>query len=326
MQAVSSIPIAMETSGGGREGLDREATDGIPIVKLPEHVVAGVQPKLDKTGAKENPVHESPSSVFVARSEVSSVYTNCSRSNSFASAAGLADEWGCSYGGLRSSGGSGCSDSSCPTSPVKHGHPAHAHAQVSVDDLLRDSVLSFHREGPLVNPLEGQQAHAIAGWHERTTGSCVKDKMQFVTEVKGFDYGIFWRYKPDRKVFEYEESVNNVGSTGGDGRVGNAAESHSSNVSLFIQTSRSMFATWIMGFGMAGRVGFTGNYEWHEEVTTLPGWSFQRSRQARNADLRSIIAVPVAGGVVEFGSTQLKPHNLLTVQYVQKIMGGPRVV
>jgi hypothetical protein len=36
------------------------------------------------------------------------------------------------------------------------------------------------------------------------------------------------------------------------------------------------------------------------------------------------IGVPVAEGVVEFGSTRLHPHNLLTVQYVQKIMGAPQ--
>jgi hypothetical protein len=44
-----------------------------------------------------------------------------------------------------------------------------------------------------------------------------------------------------------------------------------------------------------------GNYEWHEEVTSLPAWSFQRLRQAKNAALRTIIGVPVQGGVVEFG-------------------------
>ena len=74
---------------------------------------------------------------------------------------------------------------------------------------------------------------------------------------------------------------------------------------------------------MAGRVGYTGNYEWHEEVTTLPAWSFQRLRQAKEAGLRTIVGIPTTRGVVEFGSTQLLPHNVSTVQYVQKIMGKP---
>lgn len=180
----------------------------------------------------------------------------------------------------------------------------------SIDDLLRDSVESFHREGPLVNPLETK--------HNQLTGEAVKnlsmvDRMKFVCEVKGFDYAIHWKYTTDRKSVTYASSV-----TVEAGR-NSLKEDGSSNIGLFLNTSISMFTSWVMGFGMPGRVGYTGNYEWHEEVTQLPAWSFQRLRQARHASLRTIVGIPVQNGVIELGSTKYQPHNLQTVQYVQKI-------
>mmetsp|Transcript_35749 Transcript_35749/g.87991 ORF Transcript_35749/g.87991 Transcript_35749/m.87991 type:complete len:438 (-) Transcript_35749:78-1391(-) len=191
-------------------------------------------------------------------------------------------------------------------------------------------------------------------------GSSIRDKMRFVCEVKGFEYSIFWKFIPARKVYEYNESVlvvtdryigvddysvdgggagtndgdaylsspqlspggsaHSGGSGGGNGAKGGGGGKDGLN--LFIKTAFSMFTSWIMGFGMPGRVGYTGNYEWHEEVTSLPAWSYQRLRQAKNAGLRTVIAVPVDGGVMEFGSRNLNPHNMLTVQYIQKICGG----
>jgi|AntAceMinimDraft_5_1070358.scaffolds.fasta_scaffold25512_1 hypothetical protein len=316
---MSSIPIALESPSAVEVPRQTQRqwsappfgapSGGIPIGKVPQRIVAGFD---NLTLAGED--RESPSSVFVSRSQVSST-SGDSRSNSFASTAGareLGDGWGATSARKASVGGGFAADDKATPGASDQGSPANVHRlrQPSVEDLLRDSVNDFHREGPLVNPLEGQRAHAIAGWHDKTAGSSTRDKMQFVTEVKGFDYCIFWRYRPDRKVFEYGDSVN-------------VKSEESSPLSLFIKTSRSMFITWIMGFGMVGRVGYTGNYEWHEEVTSLPGWSFQRSRQAKNAALRTVIGVPVNGGIAEFGSTRLYPHNLLTVQYVQKIMGGP---
>ena len=229
------------------------------------------------------------------------------------------------------------SSSSVPGGSFGLSSPLNSSRQArSVDDLLRESVLSFHREGPLVNPMEGQPVHAIEGWHERTIGSSLKEKMQFVAEVKGFEYGIFWRYQVDKKCFTNHHSVllrSNIGGgdDGGDGDGGvgmmsptSPSREHRINaLSLYVKASLTMFSTWIMGFGMPGRVGYTGNYEWHEEITCLPPWSFQRLRQAKNAELKTVIAVLVAGGVVEFGGTRLHPHSVATVQYVQKIMGSP---
>ena len=370
-QMNGSVPVALEVSDGGQQqqhphheqqqqqmrnassapppdgavggGSPSSSTFGIPIATVPHPVVSGFGGEKNgdasaSTSTKHKTKKDSPSSVFLSRSHLSS------RSNSFASSAGLYDEPSSPGGGGDGDGvgrGSGSSDGGEGT-----GAGSSSSGGVGLrglDDLLRESVLSFHREGPLVNPLEGQKAHAITGWHNKSGGSTIKDKMQFVAEVKGFDYGIFWKHAREKKCFAYHGSVlitSNV--VGGGGGAGNATSSPGSSstvpaslegaggqsvvdgLSLFIQSSMTMFTTWIMGFGMAGRVGYTGNYEWHEEVTSLPGWSFQRLRQAKNAELRTVIGVPVAGGVVEFGSTRLHPHNLLTVQYVQKLMGEPQ--
>ena len=187
--------------------------------------------------------------------------------------------------------------------------------QPSIDELLRDSVLSFHRDGPLVNPME---THASAGsgtggWSmPSATVATTRDKMRFVADAKGFDYGIFWRLR-GAETFVYDVGLDASRDDGRDGMM-----------DLFIQTSATMYPSWVMGFGMAGRVGYTGNYEWHEEIAALPAWSFQRLRQATNAGVRTIISVPIADGVVEFGSTTVMPHNVSTVQYIQKLMGAPR--
>ena len=187
--------------------------------------------------------------------------------------------------------------------------------QPSIDELLRDSVLSFHRDGPLVNPMETHRSagSGTGGWcMPSATISSTRDKMQFVADAKGFDYGIFWRLR-GAETFEYDVGLDARRDDGSDRMM-----------SLFIQTSASMYPSWVMGFGMAGRVGFTGNYEWHEEISALPAWSFQRLRQAANAGIRTIVSVPTADGVVEFGSTVVMPHNVSTVQYIQKLMGAPR--
>jgi len=191
--------------------------------------------------------------------------------------------------------------------------------QPSIDEILRDSVLSFHRDGPLVNPLEtnlnaSSGSGCVGGYFSapRVSVPSTRDQMRFVADAKGFDYGIFWRLGSSKKTFRFEVGLDSRRDDGSDG-----------SMSLFIQTSQSMYPSWVMGFGMAGRVGYTGNYEWHEDITSLPAWSFQRLRPATNAGIKTIISVPTARGVAEFGSTVTMPHNVSTVQYIQKLMGAP---
>ena len=58
--------------------------------------------------------------------------------------------------------------------------------QPSIDELLRDSVLSFHRDGPLVNPMETHRSagSGTGGWcMPSATISSTRDKMQFVADA-----------------------------------------------------------------------------------------------------------------------------------------------
>lgn len=272
--------------------------DGIPIVKLARRAAAG-------------DAVMSPSSVFISRSQQSDIY---SRTSSYENAADLEDPvtvFQRDNVGVDSGSGECLTNYDSPldeSSGMGHADGSRE-SQLSIEDLLQESVMSFHREGPLVNPLG-------SAWEssESLGGNSIEDKMQFVTEVKGLDFGIFWKHDVQRNLFAY------AGSRG----KGLNQRTSATSVNLYIQASQTMFPTWIMGFGMVGRVGYTGNYEWHEDVTSLPAWSFQRTRQAVGANLKTLICVPVAGGVAEFGTSQKLPHNLLTVQYIQKIMGKPQ--
>ena len=163
-----------------------------------------------------------------------------------------------------------------------------------INRLLDEALSNFHATGPLVNPLE------------RTASSSSMDmRIRFVCEAKGFDYGIFWGYDDDKK------SLTCASKT--------CLSAEAAGVKLFVETSSTMFARYSMGFGMPGRIGYTGNYEWHEDIRQLPAWSFQRKRQAEQANLRTVIGVPLDHGVVEFGALSINDHNVATVQYIQKL-------
>ena len=333
MRAVSShMDVAPDVPCAGRQlqsrapawpqgGVSQSSDNPIPVGGSQHPVVAGF------FGSNDGEEHARTSSSGYTSSIPSSVEPPQQRpmGDFFTSSADTSDVstspgssvgvHGAGFGG-EASGGTGGAEGSSST-----------RRQSVVDDLLRESVLMFHREGPLVNPMQGPPVHAITGLHENNNNSSntlhsssMKDKMQFVAEVKGFEYGIFWGYMEDKKSLVGQGSIR----IDGGGGASNTSLAQSANaLTLYIQSSMTMFATWHMGFGIAGRVGHMHNYEWHEDVTSLPSWSFQRLRQAKNAGLRTVIAVPVAGGVVEFGGSRLHPHNVATVTYVQKVMGTP---
>jgi hypothetical protein len=151
-----------------------------------------------------------------------------------------------------------------------------------------------------VNPLDASSNAAGA------CDSTMEQRLRFVCSAKGFDYGIFWKFDHGKQGLDAEACVS-------------MESAEHSGVPLFVHTSFSMFTRWCTGFGMPGRIGYTGNYEWHEDIRQLPAWSFQRKRQAEQAGIRTVIGVPIDAGVVEFGTTRIAAHNITTVQYVQKI-------
>ena len=132
-----------------------------------------------------------------------------------------------------------------------------------------------------------------SGASDPSAAGTTREKMQFIADAKGLDYGIFWRLDPREDVFRYDDAVAlSDGETLRGARFGFTRPREEDNqgtggVRAYVRTAVSMFSSWIMGFGMVGRVGYTGNYEWHEEVTALPAWCFQRLRQAKNAGIKT---------------------------------------
>jgi len=191
-----------------------------------------------------------------------------------------------------------------------------------IDEMLKDSMDAFHRDGPLVSPLctvkpggseRHKNRHAFGGDTAFSGGSWMvdspmRDRMSYVCESKGFDYGIFWKLDRQRTSLMPAESL-----------ISPRNSADTTRLKLFVNTSKTLFTRYVLGFGMPGRVCHSGNYEWHEDISLLPGWSFQRKVQAERAGLKTIICVPVENGVVEFGLTDEMDHSVNIVQYVQKM-------
>lgn len=191
-----------------------------------------------------------------------------------------------------------------------------------IDEMLKDSMDAFHRDGPLVSPLctvkpggseRHKNRHAFGGDTAFSGGSWMvdspmRDRMSYVCESKGFDYGIFWKLDRQRTSLMPAESL-----------ISPRIAADTTRLKLFVNTSKTLFTRYVLGFGMPGRVCHSGNYEWHEDISLLPGWSFQRKVQAERAGLKTIICVPVENGVVEFGLTDEMDHSVNIVQYVQKM-------
>ena len=133
-----------------------------------------------------------------------------------------------------------------------------------IDEILKDSMDAFHRDGPLVNPLckvkpGGSRAHknlhAFGGDPAFSGGSWLvdlpmHDRMSYVCESKGFDYGIF--YKIDR---------SRTGLVPVDSVVAPRVAVDARKISLFVKSSRTLFTRYVVGFGVPGHVFHSGNYE-----------------------------------------------------------------
>ena len=92
-----------------------------------------------------------------------------------------------------------------------------------IDRLLDEAMSMFHRDGPLVNPLE-----------RCASTSSMEMRMRFVCEAKGFDYGLFWEFDEDKKSLTCVSRVCIPDASG---------------ISLFVDTSFTMFKRFSMGLG-----------------------------------------------------------------------------
>ena len=121
-----------------------------------------------------------------------------------------------------------------------------------IDEMLRDSMDAFHRDGPLVSPLcrvkpggseRHKNRHAFGGETAFSGGSWMvdspmRDRMSYVCESKGFDYGIFWKLDRQRTSLMPDESV-----------ISPRIATDTSKLKLFVNTSKTLFTRYVLGFG-----------------------------------------------------------------------------
>ena len=115
-----------------------------------------------------------------------------------------------------------------------------------IDEMLRDSMDAFHRDGPLVSPLckvkpggseRHKNRHAFGGETAFSGGSWMvdspmRDRMSYVCESKGFDYGIFWKLDRQRTSLMPDESV-----------ISPRIATDTSKLKLFVNTSKTVSYT-----------------------------------------------------------------------------------
>eukprot|EP00252_Welwitschia_mirabilis_P026808 TRINITY_DN8937_c0_g1_i1.p1 TRINITY_DN8937_c0_g1~~TRINITY_DN8937_c0_g1_i1.p1 ORF type:complete len:580 (-),score=80.08 TRINITY_DN8937_c0_g1_i1:226-1965(-) len=79
----------------------------------------------------------------------------------------------------------------------------------------------------------------------------------------------------------------------------------------------SMMQTFVLGFGMPGHVLATSETVWLVGEDSLLMINCERAKQAQSLGIQTLVCVPVMGGVVEFGSTELVPESW---PYLQQVM------
>ena len=137
------------------------------------------------------------------------------------------------------------------------------------------------------------------------THDFVVDCLSLVCECKGFEYAILWELEAKTGLL--------TGRTGycipGCGQAQN-----------FYHGSMTLRA-FPLGLEIPGRVAFSGQAEWccavHEEALCR----FHRVREAQKFGIQTVVGIPVASGVLEFGSSkriEQCPHILRYIQSVCK--------
>ena len=187
-------------------------------------------------------------------------------------------------------------------------------ASQRVEELLRGSLDSFFREGPILHPL----AHQYPGLGCRPDGSprkvpfrvtdtFVRQCMQLICENKGFEYSVLWRRRGNLIVAEAGVCIAREGP-----------------IFNFYCSSMKMMA-FPLGLDLIGRVCHTGTPQWLINLKAHPECCLQRLHNAREHDLDTVVALPVRDaaqgleGVIEFGSSRTVPYVEQTLRYMETV-------
>ncbi|KAH9330744.1 hypothetical protein KI387_002852 [Taxus chinensis] len=79
----------------------------------------------------------------------------------------------------------------------------------------------------------------------------------------------------------------------------------------------SMMQIFLLGFGVSGFSFSRGDHAWLVGAERLQTLNCDRAKQAQQLGIQTLVFIPIQGGVVEFGSTDLIPENWLFLQLIR---------
>ena len=177
----------------------------------------------------------------------------------------------------------------------------------TVDTLLQESLSSFLDEGPVLHPLEhhysGKGSPRPFSSNPQSTRDFVTDCLSLVCECKGFEYAIIWEMNNKTGLLTAKTGYYIPGS----GKIKN-----------FYMSSLTLRA-FPLGLEIPGRVAFSGQVEWcdhvHEEIVCR----FHRVNEAKMYGVQTVVGIPVACGVLEFGSSKKIEQCPQILRYIHNV-------
>jgi hypothetical protein len=165
---------------------------------------------------------------------------------------------------------------------------------------------SFLDEGPALHPLEHHYSELKGGkgsTSKESTRDLVTDCLSLVCECKGFEYAIVWEMDSKTGLLTAKTGYYIPGS----GKIKN-----------FYKSSLTLRA-FPLGLEVPGRVAFSGQVEWCDEVADQMICRFHRVNEAKMYGVQTVVGIPVACGVLEFGSSKKIEQCPNILRYIHNV-------
>ena len=180
----------------------------------------------------------------------------------------------------------------------------------TVDSLLQESLNSFLDEGPILHPIEHQYSDLKLGTPRSTFSTNPQSMRDFVTdclslvcECKGFEYAIVWEVNNKTGLLTAKTGYYIPGC----GKIKN-----------FYNSSMTLRA-FPLGLEIPGRVAFSGQAEWCDHVHEEAVCRFHRVNEAKMYGVQTVVGIPVACGVLEFGSSEKIEQCQQILKYIHNV-------
>ncbi|QDZ18898.1 transcription factor MYC HLH domain-containing protein [Chloropicon primus] len=195
-------------------------------------------------------------------------------------------------------------------SATSHGGVDESHESFSntVDSLLQESLNSFLDEGPILHPIEHQYSELKGGnssfsSNPQSTRDFVADCLSLVCECKGFEYSIVWEIDNKLGLLTAKTGYYIPGC---------------GKIKTFYNSSMTLRA-FPLGLEIPGRVAYSGQVEWCDHVHEEAVCRFHRVNEAKMYGVQTVLGIPIACGVLEFGSSQKIPQCPQILRYIHNV-------